>query len=266
MNLFSSFKYPFSRPPLKQREEEKDRWHVPQHLDIIMDGNRRYARKQQIWNIAQKRFGHAQGAEKLEEFLHWCQEVGIKIVSVWAFSLDNFKRDRAEIDTIFELVKKKSNDIIHRPDIHLKQTQVRFLGELHHLPSDVQDAIHITEEATKGYDQYLLNICLCYDGRKEILTAFSRYLTTQLEQGKNLAQLTNDLSLDAISSHVYTSGLPDPDLIIRTSGEQRLNGFLLWQSTYTEFVFCPAYWPELKKRDFLQCLNEYSRRERRFGK
>ncbi|GHO57824.1 polyprenyl diphosphate synthase [Ktedonobacter robiniae] len=264
--LDTTFKRSFSSFALKRLEAEKDQWQVPRHLGLIMDGNRRYARKHHIWDTKQKQFGHAQGAEKLEEVLHWCHELGIKIVSAWGLSLDNFRRDRVEVDTILELVKKKSDKFTHHPDAHAKQTRVRFLGELQHLPLDVQDAIHFTEEATKEHDQCLLNICLGYDGREEILTAFRRHLMVQLEQGKNLAQATNALSLEAISSHIYTSGLPDPDLIIRTSGEKRLNGFLLWQSVYTEYAFCPTYWPELSRQDFLQVLKDYNQRERRFGK
>jgi short-chain Z-isoprenyl diphosphate synthase len=251
---------------LKRLEREAPAWHVPYHLALILDGNRRFAKKHHIWDVSQRRFGHDEGADKLEEILHWCQDFGIKIVTAWIFSTDNFKRDSEEVATIFELVKRKAAEFILRPDVHANRIKIRFLGELEALPIDVQAAIHAAEAATEGYDQYLLNICISYGGREEIVSAVRQHLQTQLAQGKTLAEVAATLSPDAITRHLYTAGLPDPDLIIRTSGELRLGGFLLWQSVYSEYYFCPTYWPEFSRLDFLRALRAYHTRQRRYGK
>lgn len=252
---------------LKFLEAEAGQWRVPYHLGLILDGNRRYAKKHHIWDIVRGRFGYEQGADKLEEFLQWCNGLGIKVISVWIVSITNFKkRDKAEMESIFDQVKRKARAWIENPEIHASKIKIRFLGEIYMLPTDVQEAISAVEEATKNYDQYLLNIYIRYDGREEILGSFRKHLGSQLVEGKDLAQVTNELSMDSITKHLYTSGLPDPDLIIRPGGRIRLSGFMIWQSMYTELFFCSTYWPEFRKLDFLRAIREYNRRERTFGK
>ncbi len=270
MNLFrligQGIKQQLYRFSLKRLEKEASGWHIPYHLALILDGNRRFARKRHIWDVSRRRFGHDEGADKLEEILHWCQDFGIKIVTAWIFSTANFKRDAEEVETIFELVKRKAQAFILRPDVHANRIKIRFLGELEALPPDVQAAIRAAEAATEGYDQYLLNICISYGGREEIVSAVRARMQAQLAQGKTLAEVAAAFEPDAVTLHLYTAGLPDPDLIIRTSGELRLGGFLLWQSVYAEFHFCPTYWPEFSRLDFLRALRAYNARQRRYGR
>ena len=240
---------------------------APHHIGIILDGNRRFARERGFFDPIKGHFGHHEGGDKLEEVLHWCDEVGVKIVSIWIFSLDNFKnREKAEVSAIFDVIEQKMRSLLTIEGLHTNQIKVRSMGEVELLPPSLQEAIREVEEATKHYDKFILNVAVAYGGREEITEAFRSHLKAELATGKDLAQVAEELSVEKITPHLYTSDLPDPDLIIRTSGEIRLGGFLLWQSAYSEYYFCDTYWPGFRKIDFLRAIRDYSKRERRLGK
>ncbi|MDH4246872.1 MAG: polyprenyl diphosphate synthase [Deltaproteobacteria bacterium] len=237
-------------------------WKIPRHIGIIMDGNRRFAR---FLNLGSVNEGHARGAEKLEEVLNWCEEFGVHVVSVWVFSLDNFKRDSGEVNGLMALFERKFLELVTHPRIHTHQIRVRSLGRTDALPESVRQAIREAEEATKTYTRRHLNVVMAYGGREEIMDAVRTYLKEGESKGLSLRELADHLEPKAIAPYLYASELPDPDLIIRTSGEVRLSGFLLWQSVYSELYFCDTNWPAFRKIDFLRALREYSRRQRRFG-
>jgi short-chain Z-isoprenyl diphosphate synthase len=244
-------------------EARRHTWDIPQHIGIIMDGNRRFARGQAFMDVLD---GHARGADKLEEVLNWCEEAGVHIVTVWIFSLDNFKRDAREVDGLMRLFERKFVELATHPRIHKNQIRVRCLGQTHLLPPGVQQAIHDAEAATAGYGRRVLNVGIAYGGREEITEAFRRYLVERAAQGLSAADIARELNPGSIAPYLDTSHVPDPDLIIRTSGEIRLSGFLLWQSAYAEFYFCDTNWPAFRKIDFLRALRDYSQRQRRYGK
>ena len=247
----------------RRLEREASHWKIPYHIGVVLDGNRRYAAQSGFADLIR---GHHDGADKLEDVLHWCDEMGVKIFSIWIFSLDNFKREKSEVTSILNLIEKKMRDLVTIKGLHTNQIKVRAMGEIELLPKSLQEAIRAAEEATKDYDKFILNVAVAYGGREEIIEACREHLNAELTAGKDLAQVADELSVDRITPHLYTSNLPDPDLIIRTSGEVRLGGFLLWQSAYSEFYFCDTFWPSFRKIDFLRAIRDYSKRQRRFGK
>jgi short-chain Z-isoprenyl diphosphate synthase len=228
-----------------------------------MDGNRRFAR---TLGTADLSLGHKLGADKMREMLDWCFEHGIAVVTVWGFSIDNFSRDSEEVGGLLQLFEQKTREMIDSPDLHDNHVRVRFIGQRDLLPASLQDAIAAVERATAHYDRFVLNIALAYGGRQEITDAFRDYLAHQLDTGKNLQQALEAFSHQALERFLYTSGLPEPDLIIRTSGEVRMSGFLMWQSAYSEYYFCDTNWPAFRKIDFLRALRSYDYRQRRFGR
>jgi short-chain Z-isoprenyl diphosphate synthase len=238
-------------------------WRVPAHIGIIMDGNRRFARLLRAPDIA---VGHRLGADKLREMLDWCFEHNIPVVTVWGFSLDNFNRDSKEVRQLLDLFEIKTREMVDSADLHGNQVRVRFIGRRDMLPASLQNAIADVERATARYDRFILNIALAYGGREEISDAFRDYLGQQLQTGKDLRQAIEGFSPKAVERFLYTSGLPEPDLIIRTSGEVRMSGFLMWQSAYSEYYFCDTNWPAFRKIDFLRALRSFDERQRRFGK
>lgn len=251
----------------KRLEREAGQWQIPYHIGIILDGNRRYAKTEGFFNTAKRQYGHSEGGDKLEEVLHWCDELGVKIVSIWICSLDNFaNREEQEVEEIFNVIETKMRSLLTIEGLHTNQIKVRPMGKLELLPPSLQEAIRDVEEATKNYDKFILNVAVAYGGREEIVEAFRRYLKSELADGKVPDEIASELSADKITTHLYTSNLPDPDLIIRTSGEIRLSGFMLWQSAYSEYYFCDTYWPGFRKIDFLRAIRDYSHRERRFGR
>jgi short-chain Z-isoprenyl diphosphate synthase len=239
-------------------------WRTPAHIGIIMDGNRRFARM--VMRAPDIAVGHRLGADKLREMLDWCFEHHIPVVTVWGFSLDNFNRDSAEVRQLLDLFEVKTREMVDSADLHDNQVRVRFIGRRDLLPASLQDAIACVERATGRYDRFILNIALAYGGREEISDAFRDYLGQQLATGKDLQQALESFSPKAVERYLYTSGLPEPDLIIRTSGEVRMSGFLMWQSAYSEYYFCDTNWPAFRKIDFLRALRSYDERQRRFGK
>ncbi len=238
-------------------------WKLPRHIGIIMDGNRRFARQLGAHDVA---VGHRIGADKLREMLDWCFAHNIPVVTVWGFSLDNFNRDSDEVRGLLELFEVKTREMVTSPDLHDNHVRVRFIGRRDLLPLSLQEAIGQVERATGAYDRFILNIALAYGGREEISDAFRDYLGHQLATGKDLAGALEGFNPHAIERYLYTSGLPEPDLIIRTSGEVRMSGFLMWQSAYSEYYFCDTNWPAFRHIDFMRALRSYDDRQRRFGK
>jgi tritrans,polycis-undecaprenyl-diphosphate synthase [geranylgeranyl-diphosphate specific] len=231
---------------------------VPKHLAIILDGNRRFAENMGI----EKLEGYIFGAKKLEEVLGWCHELGIKHVTVYAFSTENFNRPKEEVEALMDLFTKKFKEIADDKRVHKYRIRVRAIGNFESLPEKVKQAIEEAQTATQGYDGYTLNLAVGYSGRAEVVDALRR-ICKRVEQGELKPEEVDE---KVVSSHLYTADLPDPDLVIRTSGEERLSGFLLWQSAYSELYFCEANWPAFSKIDFLRAIRTYQSRERRFGR
>ncbi|NYB52164.1 MAG: di-trans,poly-cis-decaprenylcistransferase [Methanobacteriaceae archaeon] len=231
---------------------------MPKHVAIIMDGNRRYSKIQGNRDAIE---GHKMGIGTLERVLDWCVDLGIEMVTAYAFSTENFKRPPNEVEGLMKLFKENFEGIARNKKIHNNEVRVKAVGKLELLPEDVREAIRIAEESTAKYNKRQVNIAIGYDGRMEIVDAIKK-IVKEVEDGKiNL----DDIDEDMVNKNLYTAGLEDPNLIIRTSGEERLSGFLLWQSSYSELYFCDSLWPQLRKVDFLRALRSYQQRERRFG-
>ena len=235
---------------------------VPQHLGIIIDGNRRYALEQGVPDL---REAYALGAERLDDVLEWCAEVGIPAVSLWVFSTDNFRRSATEISGILSAVESKLTLLARHPNSHRLGLRVRAVGKLDLLPDSTIAAIRAAEEATADNRAMVLTFAVAYGGRQEIIDAVQSMLREKSKQGEDLQAIIDSITEETIGQYLYAPDLPDPDLIIRTSGEIRLSGFLLWQSAYSEFYFCDAHWPAFRKVDFLRAVRAYQQRERRFG-
>ncbi|WP_414468618.1 polyprenyl diphosphate synthase [Methanobacterium sp. ACI-7] len=231
---------------------------MPKHIAIIMDGNRRYSKLMGNMKAIE---GHKRGVTTLEKVLDWSIEQGIEIVTAYAFSTENFKRPPEEVKGLMLLFQKEFEGIAKNRKIHKNKVRVKAVGQLDLLPDNVREAINIAEESTSSYDKRLVNIAIGYDGRMEILDAIKK-ISVDFKEGKIDLE---DINEELVNENLYTAGLADPNLIIRTSGEERLSGFLLWQSSYSELYFCDSLWPELRKVDFLRALRSYQERERRFG-
>lgn len=236
---------------------------VPQHVGVILDGNRRFARKAGLSTVTD---GHRRGADKVEELVGWCDDLQIPAVTLWALSTDNFRRGPDELKAIFNLIEEKvvafSEDTSGRP----RRRRVRMVGRRELLPQSTQDAIARAEEATAGDGPYELLVAVGYGGREEITDAVRRMLADRIRNGESLEGIASGIEPDEISRYLYAPDIPDPDLIIRTSGELRLSGFLLWQSAYSEYYFCDVFWPEFRRIDFLRAVRSYADRERRRGR
>ncbi|HYK93338.1 MAG TPA: polyprenyl diphosphate synthase [Thermoplasmata archaeon] len=230
---------------------------VPRHLAIIMDGNRRFAASHGLL-VSE---GHLHGREKLEELLNWCLEVGIRILTVYALSTENLKRPPEELDELMRLFAQGFRDIAVDERVHTHKIRVRAIGNRGVLPADVQEAIRVAEAATASYDQYFYNVAIAYGGREEILEAI-RELAHEVQDGK---LEPDSIGEQTVAQHLYTAELPDPDLILRTSGEERISNFLLWQSAYAELYFADVMWPGLSRLDFFRALRAFQERQRRYG-
>ena len=233
---------------------------TPTHLGLILDGNRRYA-MEMGYQVAD---GHREGARRLDEVLQWCADLDIEIVTVWVLSPENCRRDQDEVEALFKVISDKMDDLSHNHVISKNKFKIKAFGNLDMLPEDVRQAISRCEKATAKHKRRMLNIAVGYGGRQEIVEAAKKALREKKVSSPE--QLIESLTVDDITNHLYTCGIPDPDLIIRTSGEIRLSGFLLWQSAYSEFYFCDALWPLFRKVDFLRAIRSYQHRDRRFGK
>lgn len=241
---------------LLEREVRKGK--LPGHIAIIMDGNRRLARRMG----KSPTFGHRRGAERLEEVIEWCGELGIKSVTTYGFSIENFNRSREEVEDLFDLFEEYFYKVARDEKIHRNGVRVRAIGRREKFPSRVKKAIEFAEQETSHHHKLYLNVALGYGGRQEIVDA-TRRIAREVKEGR-----VEEGSIDEnlISSYLYTNGSRDPDLIIRTSGEERISGFLLWQSAYSELYFSDTFWPGFRKIDFLRALRTYQERERRYGR
>lgn len=242
----------------KRLFKQIDSSRVPKHIAIIMDGNRRYAKRQKNMKITK---GHELGADTLEKVRDWSIELGVDIVTVYAFSTENFNRPKEEVDVLMDLFVKYLRKFAKDPVIHKNEVSIRIVGKTELLPDEVQEAIKYAEEATKMNNKKLFNLAIGYDGRLEIVDAFKKIA----EEVKSGDIDVEDIDEELINNNLYTAGLEDPNLIIRTSGEERLSGFLLWQSSYSELYFCDVLWPEFRKIDYLRAIRDYQARDRRFG-
>jgi len=242
----------------KQLEKEVHEGPIPKHLAIIMDGNRRYA-EQILGEEANK--GHIMGELKVEEMLDWCLGLNISYVTVFAFSTENFNREQSEIDFLMDLCEASLYKMADTSKVHEAKVRIKVLGDHSTLPQRVLDAIDYADKKTGMYTNMTFNVAIAYGGRQEILTAV-----------KNIAQKVkdgeieiDDISEELFSNHLYTSDIPDPDLILRTSGEVRMSNFLLWQLAYSELYFTDVYWPGFRHIDFLRAIRSYQQRVRRYG-
>ena len=231
---------------------------MPKHVAIIMDGNRRYSKLQGNMDVVK---GHEIGVDTLEKVLDWSIELGIEIITVYAFSTENFNRPEHEVEGLMKLFVKNFKRLVDHEKIHRNEVKVKVVGRTGLIPESVREAIQEEEDATAHYNKRLFNIAIGYDGRLEIIDSFKKIIE-QVQAGEITI---DDVDEDLVSANLYTEGLADPNLIIRTSGEERLSGFLLWQSSYSELYFCETLWPELRKVDFIRAIRSYQERERRFG-
>lgn len=236
-----------------------EKGNMPRHVAIIMDGNRRYSKLQGNLSAIE---GHKKGVDTLENVLEWCIDLGIDIVTVYAFSTENFNRSQEEVTDLMNLFVKSFLSISTNKKIHKNKVRLKAVGKLELFPEDVREAIKDAERSTEEYHERLINIAMGYDGRVEIVDAFKK-IAKEVENGTISPE---DITEDMINDNLYTAGLEDPNLVIRTSGEERLSGFLLWQSSYSELYFTDSLWPELRKVDFLRAIRSYTQRQRRFGK
>jgi tritrans,polycis-undecaprenyl-diphosphate synthase [geranylgeranyl-diphosphate specific] len=230
---------------------------VPRHLAIIMDGNRRFAAAHGL-DVAK---GHAKGRDTAELLLDWCLEVGVTILTIYALSTENLSRSPEELESLMDLYERALKDLAVDERVHRHQIRVQMIGNRSLLPVRVREAIDLAEKATAGYSKYRFNVALAYGGRDEIVEAI-RALAREVRDGHLSPE---EIDSEAVSRHLYTADLPDPDLIFRTSGEERISNFLLWQAAYSELYFSDVLWPGLTRLDFLRAIRSYQLRRRRFG-
>jgi short-chain Z-isoprenyl diphosphate synthase len=235
---------------------------TPHHVGVILDGNRRWAKANQLdqhdVGVSNSSRGHRAGADKIIEFLGWCDEAHVRVVTLWLLSTDNFKRSQEELDALLKIIGETVDALAAT-----KRWNIKAVGALDLLPEWL--ATKLANLKPIRNDGVEVNVAISYGGRREIVDAVKSYLTASADDGKSLSDAAATLSTDEISKYLYTAGQPDPELIIRTSGEQRLGGFLLWQSAQSEYYFCEAYWPDFRRVDFFRALRAYSLRHRRFG-
>ena len=235
---------------------------IPRHVGLIQDGNRRYAREA---GLSEPSEGYLLASLKTEEVLTWCAALGIPVVTLWWLSTENLTREPDEVATILRVIEKKIAEWMQGGLVQQLRIRVRPIGKLELLPDSTLQVLRDIDSATQHHDQMLVNVGVGYGGRQEIVDAVRRYLEERFMRPHSPEEILQDLTPEALDKFLYTYDCPDPDLIIRTSGEVRLSGFMLWQSAYSEFYFCDAYWPAFRKIDFLRAIRSYQRRERRFG-
>ncbi len=231
---------------------------MPRHVALMLDGNRRWARSMGLDDVNR---GHRIGASHIGDLLEWCVEAGVEHVTLFLLSTDNLSRPRAELDPLLRIIEGVSEELSSDG----APWRITAMGVLDLLPAETAAALKSAEERTADRTGMWVNVAVGYGGRREIADAVRSLLQQHAEAGTSLEELAETLEVDHIAEHLYTKGQPDPDLVIRTSGEQRLSGFLLWQSAHSEFYFCDALWPDFRRVDFLRALRDYSERQRRFG-
>jgi len=256
--VYGKVKREIKRYREKRLEEKVLSLPLPRHVAIIMDGNRRYARSLGL----SEEEGYLMGREKLKELLEWCFDLGIKVLTVYAFSTENFKRSKKEVETLFRLCKQAIEEATKDERIHENRVRVNVIGRLDLLPEEIRNAARDLMEKTKDYNDYIFNVALAYGGRQEIVDAI-KGIAKDVKEGKLDLE---DIDEKTVSSYLYTKDIPDPDLILRTSGEERISNFLLWQLAYSELYFADVYWPVFTKEDFLEAIYTYQQRKRRFGR
>jgi short-chain Z-isoprenyl diphosphate synthase len=230
---------------------------LPKHVGVMLDGNRRWAKAVG----ADTAHGHRAGAANIEPLLGWCEEIGVEVVTLWLLSTDNLNRPAAELEPLLGIIADAVETLAEQ-----RRWRLHPVGSLDLLPADIAERLKAAAESTQDVDGLLVNIAVGYGGRREIADAVRSLLQEQAAQGRTLEELAEVIDVEHISEHLYTKGQPDPDLVIRTSGEQRLGGFLLWQSAQSEFYFCEAYWPDFRRVDFLRAVRAYALRDRRLGR
>jgi short-chain Z-isoprenyl diphosphate synthase len=230
---------------------------VPRHVGVMLDGNRRWARAHGTGTSE----GYRAGAENIVNLLTWCDEVGVEVVTLWLLSTDNLLgRKEAELGPLLGIIADAVDELADT-----NRWRIHPVGALDLLPAPTAARLKAASDRTRDVEGMIVNVAVGYGGRREIADAVRSLLHEQATRGTSIEQLAEVLDVEHIAEHLYTKGQPDPDLVIRTSGEQRLGGFLLWQSTQSEFYFCEAYWPDFRKVDFLRALRAYGERNRRFG-
>jgi tritrans,polycis-undecaprenyl-diphosphate synthase [geranylgeranyl-diphosphate specific] len=229
---------------------------TPKHIGLILDGNRRFAKRLNLdpWK------GHEYGSKKLKGLLEWCREIGIKEVTLYCFSMQNFKRPKKEFNYLMDIFRNSFNEIMENKDIEKYKIKINVVGRYNLFPDDIQHKIHNIMERTEDYGNYKVNIALAYGGREEIVDAVKK-IAEKVKENKLSSEEINE---EIISKNLYLES--EPDLIIRTGGDKRTSNFLTWQSIYSEWSFIEKMWPEFEKKDLIDVIEEYKKRERRFGK
>jgi short-chain Z-isoprenyl diphosphate synthase len=232
---------------------------VPRHVGVIIDGNRRWAREM---GYVDPNDGHRVGAAKIKHVLGWCDQFGIGHVTLYLLATDNLRRPAVELEPLLRIIEDLVGELAEEGN----PWQLRVVGALDVLPATTVTALKAAEERTAGRaGGAQVNLAVGYGGRREIADAVRSLLYEHAKTGGTLEELAEVLDVEHIAEHLYTRGQPDPDLVIRTSGEQRLSGFLLWQSAHSEFYFCDVNWPDFRHVDFLRALRAYASRQRRYG-
>ena len=229
---------------------------VPRHVGVMLDGNRRWARARGAGTSE----GHQAGADNIANLLGWCEDVGVEVVTLWLLSTDNLGREESELEPLLAIIERAVDALADTG-----RWRLHPVGALSLLPEATRERLEAAAARTSSVDGMLVNIAVGYGGRREIADAVRSLLLEHADRGTTIEELAEFLDVEHIAEHLYTKGQPDPDLVIRTSGEQRLGGFLLWQSAHSEFYFCEAYWPDFRRVDFLRALRAYGERHRRFG-
>lgn len=230
---------------------------IPNHVAVILDGNRRWAVEKGMATY----MGYRYGAKKVEELLRWCLGLGVKSLTLYVLSRENLGRPKEELETIFDVMEEKLEELEREGVLEREDIRFKVLGDASLLPKNVREKLERLESITSDHSSKFLNLAVCYSGRQEIVKAV-REIAEEVIKGRLKPE---EIGEEVLQAHLYTSHVPDPDLIIRTSGEMRISGFLLWQSAYSEFVFMDVYWPDFRKMDFLRAIRTFQKRKRRFG-
>lgn len=239
-------------------ERQLDKSNIPQHIAVMLDGNRRWADKK---NGSKAKTGHVAGAQKIFDFLSWCDGLQVPVVTLYLLSTENLKkRDSEELKDLLVILTELAQEMVRRGNWKL-----RLVGDRSSLPASFLEVLEQSEKASRETNGAQVNLAIGYGGRQEITDAMRSIVKDSITEGADLEKLADSLTPELIAKHLYTSDQPDPDLIIRTSGEQRLSGFLLWQSSNSELYFEEALWPDFRRVDFLRAIRAFARRHRRFG-
>ncbi|MFE0174519.1 isoprenyl transferase [Streptomyces sp. NPDC059002] len=256
MNLRDRLRGLLVRLYARRVEGHLDHAQVPKHIGVIMDGNRRWAKAAGSTTVQ----GHQAGADNIGEFLGWCSETDVEVVTLWLLSTDNFDRPQEELGPLLRIIEDTVRSLGRDG-----RWRVHHVGATDILPSEMRNVLKEAEEATADVDGILVNVAIGYGGRQEIADAVRSMLLDAADKGHSLEEVADKVDVDLIGKHLYTKAQPDPDLVIRTSGEQRLSGFMLWQTAHSEYYFCEVFWPAFRKVDFLRALRDYAARHRRYG-